>query len=594
MTISKSHTLTAAVYLLLAAALMFGACAGVAPAGTVADKPVARRQVKAVDRNTSRRLSYFFLEATRRQQMGDYASAIDLLHHCLDINPDAAEVYSALAPYYSSMGDDSTALMCMRRAADLRPDNSTYMERLAETSINMQLFDDAIDAYEKLYSTNHSRTDVLNMLLRLYGQKNDYPAMIHTINRIENEDGGSERITLARMRVYSLQGDTGKQLEELNSLCSQHPDDMNFRVMKGNWLLQNHRPADALKEYDYVLNLEPDNRQALMSMLDYYKYMGEDSLFSALRERLLLSVDMPMKTRVTLMMTYVKEHSNDTTEVTDLFKRILAEPQKSIDMYELYYSYMQLMEMPVDSIEPVLHSALAVEPDNAAARYNAILIRWEKEDMDSVIALCEPAMEFNPDEMAFYYFCGMAYFMQQDTDKALDIFKRGVSQIDGESDKNIVSDFYAIMGDIFYEKEQRDEAFAAYDSSLHWKSDNISCLNNYAYYLCVSGLDLQRAEQMSYKTIKAEPANSTYLDTYAWVLFKERRYEEARMFIDQAVANDTAAGAVILEHAGDIYAMNGDIETAVDYWQRAVAAGAGGEAILRKIKTRRYIEDEQQ
>ena len=592
MTLRKPHILTAAAHFLFIATLIFCACAGITSTSNTAATAPAERQVTPVDRNTSRRLSYFFLEAVRQQQKGDYASAFDLLCHCRDINPDAAEVYSALAPYYSTMGDDSTALMCMRKAADLRPDNSTYMERLAETNINMQLFDDAIDAYEKLYSTNHSRTDVLNMLLRLYGQKNDYDAMINTINRIENVDGGSEDITLARMRVYSMQGDTDKQLEELNSLCSQHPDDMNFRVMKGNWLLQNHRPDDALSEYDYVLNQEPDNRQALMSMLDYYKYIGNDSLFSALRERLLLNPDMPMKTRVTLMMTYVKEHSNDTTEVTDLFKRILAEPQKSIDMYELYYSYMQLMEMPVDSIEPVLHSALSVEPDNAAARYNAILIRWGKEDMDSVISLCEPAMEFNPDEMAFYYFCGMAYFMQENTDKALDIFKRGVSQIDKESDPNIVSDFYAIMGDILYEKQQQAEAFAAYDSSLQWKSDNIGCLNNYAYYLTISNGDLQKAEQMSYKTIKAEPANSTYLDTYAWVLFKEGRYKEAQMFIDQAVANDTASSPDILGHAGDIYAVNGDIDKALDYWQQAVDAGANGEAILRKIRTRRYIEDE--
>ena len=594
MTIRKSYIPLVVVCLLLLATMMFGACAGIATTGNSTDTQTARRHVEPVDRNTSRRLSYFFLEAVRRQQMGDFASAFDLLRHCRDINPNAAEVYSALAPYYSAIDDDSMALTCMRIAADLRPDNSTYMERLAEANINMRHFDDAIDAYEKIYSTNHSRTDVLNSLLWLYGERNDYPAMINTINRIENEEGSSERITLARMRVYSLQGDTDKQLDELNNLCSQHPEDMNFRVMKGNWLLQNDRPDEAKREYDYVLNLDSDNYQALMSMLDYYKYTGEDSLFSSLRERLLLSQDVPMTTRRTLMMTYVREHANDTTQVTGLFKRILAEPQTSIDMYELYYSYMQLMDMPADSIEPVLHEALSVEPDNASARYNAILLRWDKEDFDSVIALCEPAMEFNPDEMAFYYFCGMAYFINENTDKALDIFKRGVSQIDSESDPNIVSDFYAIMGDILYEKQQQAEAFAAYDSSLHWKSDNIGCLNNYAYYLSITNGDLQKAEQMSYKTIKAEPANSTYLDTYAWVLFKEGRYAEAQMFIDRAVANDTTLSADILEHAGDIYAVNGDIDKAIDYWQQAVDAGANSEAILRKIKTRRYIEDDKE
>ena len=114
---------------------------------------------------------------------------------------------------------------------------------------------------------------------------------------------------------------------------------------------------------------------------------------------------------------------------------------------------------------------------------------------------------------------------------------------------------------------------AAYDSCLQWKDDNIPCLNNYAYYLSVKGRELQKAEQMSYKTVKEEPKNSTYLDTYAWILFMQERYAEAKIYIDQAIScdSDSVQSGVIIEHAGDIYAMNGDIDKAVEYWQKADA-----------------------
>ena len=203
-------------------------------------------------------------------------------------------------------------------------------------------------------------------------------------------------------------------------------------------------------------------------------------------------------------------------------------------------------------------------------------------------------MQYNPEEMAFYYFMGWSCFQKGDMDMALDAFKRGVSQINSQSDRDIASDFYAMMGDILHEKGKYLEAFAAYDSCLQWKSDNIYCLNNYAYYLCEEGRNLQKAEQMSFRTIKSEPKNSTFLDTYAWILFMEKRYAEAKIYIDQAIQNDTDSvkNAVVIGHAGDIHAMNGDIRLALQYWHKAMEAGGDRALLQRKIKLRKYIPAE--
>lgn len=60
-------------------------------------------------------------------------------------------------------------------------------------------------------------------------------------------------------------------------------------------------------------------------------------------------------------------------------------------------------------------------------------------------------------------------------------------------------------------------------------------LNNYAYYLSLKKKDLQRAEAMSRLSNELEPDNSTYLDTYAWVLFQQKRYDEAKQYMDKVV-----------------------------------------------------------
>ena len=552
--------------------------------------PVARR---VLSQNDEQRFKYFYLEAINQQTKGNYAAAFDLLNHCLEINPTAAEVYFMRSAYYSLLNNDSLILANIEKAAELNPQNSVFVERLAGVYIGAGRYDEAIEAYEKIYANNHDRDDVLNVLIRLYGQQKDYDNVLQTIDRLENLEGSSEEITLARMRVYSMKGDKQAELAELKNLSKKHPNDMNYHVMMGNWLLQNELPADALKEYELVLAQEPDNLMAQMSMLDYYNVMGQDSLAAELQEKLVVSPTTPLNSKITLMRTVVnnnEQQGGDSTEVLNIFRHILAQPQKTSDMWELQAAYMSLKKMPKDSINNSLRGALQVSPDNAGVRLQLIQSMWTDKLYDEVIGLCKPALEYNPDEMAFYYFLGLAYFQKDEKDKALHTFQLGVSQINSESNKDIVSDFYAIMGDILHEKNREQEAFAAYDSCLQWKDDNLGALNNYAYYLSEKGTDLQKAEKMSYRTIKAEPKNSTFLDTYAWILFMQGRYEEANIYIEQAVENDSTPSDVILEHAGDISAKLGDMKKAVDWWEKAREAGGNSKVLIRKIKIRKYIK----
>ena len=552
--------------------------------------PVTRR---ALSYNDEQRFKYFYLEAFNQQNKGNYAAAFDLLNHCLEINPTAAEVYFMRSAYNALLNNDSLTLADIEKAAELNPQNSVFLERLAGVYIGAGRYDEAIEAYEKLYANNHDRDDVLNVLIRLYGQQQDFDNVLQTIDRLENLEGSSEELTLARMRVFSLKGDKKAEFAELQNLSKKHPNDMNYHVMMGNWLLQNELPADALKEYELVLAQEPDNLMAQMSMLDYYNVVGQDSLAAELQEKLVVSPTTPINSKITLMRTVVNNNEQlggDSTEVLNIFRHILAQPQKTSDMWELQAAYMALKKMPQDSINNSLQGALQVAPDNAGVRLQLIQSMWKDEKFDEVISLCKPALEYNPDEMAFYYFLGLAYFQKNDKDKALHTFQLGVSQINSESNKEIVSDFYAIMGDILHEKNREKEAFAAYDSCLQWKDDNLGALNNYAYYLSEKGTDLQKAEKMSYRTIKAEPKNSTFLDTYAWILFMQGRYEEANIYIEQAVENDSTPSDVILEHAGDISAKLGDMKKAVDWWEKAREAGGNSKVLIRKIKLRKYLK----
>lgn len=566
--------------------------------GVVAAQPEGRSvpvmHLPAISHNDSLRFKMYYYEAVKQQISGNYDAAYDLLEHCIGINPNAAEAYFMLSFYDGILKGDSAAFADVKKASELNPTNNAYLERIGVGYVSMGNLDEAIKAYEKLSRNSPERSDVLDFLAQLYSRQKDYDKMLDVLNRMEALEGASEDLTLAKMRVYSLQGKKEEEYNELKNMSEKHPNDMNYRVMLGNWLLQNGRPDEAGKLYIEVLQAEPENIMARMSMIDYYRTSGQAMRADSLQEVMLVSPKTPVDGKMALMRQVVADNEKngaDSTLVIDLFKKILKEPQETSDMAQLYAAYLTLKKMPQDSISKVLETVLAISPDNVAARLQLIQAEWNKQDFDRVIELSNQALDYSPDELAFYYFLGFAYIQKDDDDSALEVLRRGVSQINDQSNPSLVSDFYAIMGDILHDKGDDKGAYAAYDSCLQWKDDNYGCLNNYAYYLSVENKDLDKAAQMSYRTVQAEPDNSTFLDTYAWILFMQKKYAEALQYIDMAVKNDTTKSAVIIEHAGDIHAVNGDIDGAVKYWNEALKAGAENETVLRrKIKLRKYVE----
>lgn len=552
-------------------------------------------QAKAQTNSQSTRYNYFFLEAIRQQEMGNFAAAFDLLRHARDINPNAPEVYYEIAGYYIDMQNGKAARYYFEKAAELAPDNPAYLEKLGQFYISQANYEQALAAYERLYANNKTREDVLQILYQLYGSQNNYKKMVEVIERMEMLLGSSEQLSLTKMQIFEQMGDKRKAQAELMRLVQKNPLDLNYRIMLGNWFFQNDKKKEAFKEYQAVLKEEPNNAAAQLSLLDYYRDAKNAKVVEELTQKLLESKKTEKETKMALLRQVIIDNqqsdAKDSLEVIKLFDRVLSYPQEDADIVMMKAAYLTLKNAPVDSVNKVYEQAIAIEPDNSRARIALIQNIWKEEQYDKVISISRPAQEYNPEEMVFYYFEGFAQYMKKENDAALQTFKKGVAQIKPDSDPNIVSDFYAIMGDILHEKGLDKEAFEAYDSCLHWRPENLAALNNYAYYLSLSKNDLKKAEQMSYKTIKKEPANPTFLDTYAWILFLQERYEEANIYIDQAIKNDTTPSGVLFEHAGDIYYHVGKTAEALASWQQALKLGDKSATLKKKIELQKYIAE---
>ncbi len=540
---------------------------------------------------TSDEYNYNFLEAMRMQNNGDYPAAFDLLARCVTLDSMAPEAFYMIGVYYADIGMDSLADACLKRAIALNPRNDAYHERLAQWYLQIQDYPRAIAAYEYLYANNHSRTDVLELLLKLYQQTQDYTHMLSTLERYEREEGISEETTLTKMQIYQQKGDEASAYRALRTLCDEHPNDVNYMVLLGNWLSQHHRTDEAREIFAVAEKTDPNNEFVAISLYDFYRAEGQDSLSQIYRDRILLNRHTATSTKMTMLQHIIRDNEAqgaDSTRVIALLDDILSADSTDADIAELKASYMLMKGMDPEEVRAALRQVLAIAPDRLSARLQLLQAEVQTENLDGIIDLCEPALIYNPSEVAFCYYLGLAHYQKSDTLQALEAFRRGISKASASSSPDMISDFYAIVGDIEHSLGHSEEAYAAYDSCLHWKADNVGCLNNYAYFLSIDNGDLKKAETMSLKAITIEPNNPTYLDTYAWVLYMQERYSEAKIFIDRTIENsDSITDATLLDHAGDIYEACDDKTRALEYWREALLLSPDDEATIRK-KIMRY------
>lgn len=557
-----------------------------------ADAVKAGRQV-SLSPEEQRKYDYFFLEATRLKVKKEYDAAFDLLKHCLTINPYGASALYEISQYYMFLKQVPQGQAALEAAVESAPDNYWYNQALASLYQQQNETDKAIGILETMSVRFPTRRESLFALLDLYNQKQEYGKVIQTLDRLEEKLGKNEQLTMEKFRIYLQMKDDKNAFREIEGLVAEYPMDMRYQVILGDVYMQNGKQQEAYDIYQKVLATEPDNVMAHFSLASYYEQTGQKDLYDRQIDSLLLNKKVPADTKLGVMRQVIAKNEQagaDSTIVISLFDRILQQDPDDDQLPMLYSQYLWAKNLK-DASVPVLERVVQIDPANKAARLMLLEIAVQKGDFDQVIKICEPGIEATPEALEFYFYLAIAYNQAERYDEALAVSRKALMNATADSKKEILSDFYSIMGDIYHSKKQMTEAYNAYDSALVYNPDNIGALNNYAYYLSVERRDLDKAEEMSYKTVKAEPTNATFLDTYAWILFEKGNYAEARIYIDDAMKSDGEKSDVIVEHCGDIYFMTGDVEGALKYWQQALDMGSQSKTLKEKIKKKKYIAE---
>ena len=552
------------------------------------------------DYRTERAFNKLFLEAVRQKQREQIDAEFELLDAALRLKPAAPEAVYEMAVLKLSYSTYSDTLAraegdsLLRRATELAPDNLYYKETLATYLANSAQYREAIRLYEEIADANLTYETLAN-LAWLYKTSGDYAGAIRTLERLERLDGRSEALSMEKFQTYLAMKNDEHAYQALEELCAEYPLDLRYRVLMGDLYDQHGYHERALDIYRDVLTAEPDNSYAQLSLLAYYKAARADSLYLDLLNRVVLNPRTQSGARLEAMRAYAVDNIKaraDSTPVLNLFRQALAEPQENRDMAELQAYYMIERKMPADSVMKVMYRILEIEPDYTKARLQILQYMLLRGDMNRVAQICREGELYDPSEITFYYYEGEAHYRSGNNAEAIRVLQRGAERVDENTDPQLASDVLALLGDVLHDSHLTEEAYLAYDRSLEYNPLNLFCLNNYAYFLSVEGRNLEKAEPMSRRTVEVEPQNATYLDTYAWILFKLGRYREAQIYMEEALryTPETEENASIFDHAGDIFYHAGDKKLAPEYWKKALQLTtdkAQKKVLQRKIWRRR-------
>ena len=537
----------------------------------------------------------FYLEGMRQLESDNPTAAFQMFRHSLQLDPHLAASKFQLSQFYQFLRDDSTATLLLQQAVTDVPDNFWYQQALVDLYARQGKNDDAITVLEQMSKQFPSNEEVLLMLESMYKQKQDYASVINILDRLETKEGKSEALSMEKYRIFVQMDDKDKAFNEIQSLIDEYPNDLHYKVLMGDLYLSNDEDDKALSIYDDVRQQDSTNVNLMASMLNYYQKKGLDSLYQQQVEDISINPKLEYETRLRFLNSLIIQNLNekrDSTQLLGIFKKVLALPQEDTQVAELCVRYMVTLDMPADEVRPVLNQMLAIDPECQLARSQMLSYAIEEEDTTAIIRICKPAVDYSSDEPVYYYYLGIAYFQTDSIQEAISTFRKGLNHVDEDTDIGLVTGFYSILGDCYHKVGDMKKVYESFDSCLIYQPDNALVLNNYAYYLSLENKQLDRALEMSRLSLKKEPANYTYIDTYAWILFQQKRYAEAKECIDSAlvILGDSISehDNTIIEHAGDIYAKNGQIDRAVEFWQQAAALGNDTALLQKKLKKKKY------
>jgi len=538
----------------------------------------------------NQKIQVLFFDGLKENALENYDRAENNFLSIIKIDKKHAASFYHLALIYELKQDYERALGCAKQAAQIDSHNEWYRLVLAGIYELNAEYSEASKLYEEITTTNPKNIDAYYYWINSLAAEGNWKDMIKVMNLLEGEMGFSEELAMERKKLYLRQGDVNGAINEVEGILEQDPNNTKYLNLLAELYQKKGEPENALKIFDKIVFLRPNDPYVHLSLSDHYKNLGNEEKS---REELRLAYknpDLGVDAKVRILLGYftlegIKE--GKTAEAFELGKVITDVHPEDAKSHSVYGDLLYRLD---SSKLALFHyrKAISLDESKFVLWTQVLILESEQQDFESMYSDATKAIELFPAQPSFYLFKGISAIQKKKYEEGIKALNSGKDLV--YDNNQMLAQFYSTLGDSYYKMENHLASDSAYDKSLEYDRDNVYVLNNYSYYLSLRKKNLVKAEAMSKRSNELSPRSPSFADTYGWILYQEGKYDEAKLWLENAIDYGAGKNGVILEHYGDILYKLDDFEGAKQQWIKAKQTKQGSELLDQKIKTGKLID----
>ena len=550
-----------------------------------------------IDQADIRAAEFYFIDGEKYFVLEDYAKALEAFHKSLEIDTENEVANYKIAEIMYLNEEFLEAKDAITIALSKNKDNKYYYLLASDIYSALGNYEQSAAMYEEMIARIPNTEDYYMDLAGIYLFQNNLDEALRVYNEAEKKFGVVDRISLQKQQIYLRQNNIEEAINEGRKLADYYPGEPRYAVALAEVMSANDRRQDAISFLESYNSTYGNVGVINIRLAEYYRQEKRFDESSVLMKSSFADSSIPVEYKVQILVGYLSRFPDSySMNFAEELGEILLEsyPKNgdvllvNADMITKQVSYNPDNANDLKSSAALYYSlSLRFMPDNFNVWQNLLNLDLELNRWDSLSIHAETALEYFPNQPSAYWYAGLGNTQQKNYDNAITYLQQGVKMV--SNNPQLKSSFYSSLGGAYNALGDYENSDKSFESALSLNPNDDITLNNYSYYLSLRKVNLDKALIMVEDIVRRNPENSTYLDTYAWVLFQLQDYEEAKRVIELVIRNNDAS-AVNYDHYGDILFKLGDVDGAVNSWEEAKSLNKSIENIDKKINNREIIE----
>jgi len=514
-----------------------------------------------------------FAEGIDFEEDGEMEKALEAYRQVLNVDPGQIELAVRVAALLTRDDDYPSAIDVLKDAVKVHPKApEPYLELSFIYAKYLKKGDQAIEFANKAIALDPQKIDGYQRLFEIYLTAGDEKRALETLDRAAKMPNDDPTFWARLGRLYGsviLKPDAKpnpEQTARLNDVFEKAAakGQNNAAVLKevGDYFASTQQIKEALPFYLRVLELQPDDanvREKLATgfVLTNQRARAVETLEAIIQEH-------PEKYQSYELLAQLHDDEGRALVRANQTDPANAEFKKAAQNYE---------------------QSLLINPNHAGTylRLAELLLVPLKQSERAVSVLTEGRRRY-PDAPEFAYYLAIALRESKKAKDAVIMFEEALNEAQNAEADFLKPRFYVEYGAAAQEAGLYDKAAELFHKAIAMDPANAAEPYNYLGYMWAEqNSHLDEAEDAIKRALQLDPENGAYLDSMAWVEYRQGKYDQALENLKRAIENLPREDAVVFEHLGDVYLKLNRVSQALESWQKAKTLDPSNKDLAAKI-----------